>query len=399
MEWTDVSKRIEAGEDHATEFNSEFGTHRSARLALGKAICAFANGPGGLIVLGVDESGSIVGLNEDPDEVHERLAAFLQNGCSAPVCARYGRTVVANGWVHWIEVPRVQGLKPLQCDGRVYVRREQKSVEPSSGELQELFSAFGFFLNAEQVIAGAGVRDIDLDSFKSFRHAQGLDIETETRASVEDDLLNAGVVGEYFGELRPTLYGLMTFGRNPQAHLQTGNCLIRCAVYAGTDRGADVVFAADGNGRLDQQVRRTLDRIRSLGRNERHSGHFREDRPLVPEPALREALVNAIVHRDYAITGSPVLLEVFNDRAVVTSPGTLPNRMTLQSVRAGGHPRLRNEIMAHAMTVAGLAEMRGRGWPTMRRAMREFNGTEPELANDEGSKSVRVTFRLEPEHA
>ena len=119
--------------------------------------------------------------------------------------------------------------------------------------------------------------------------------------------------------------------------------------------------------------------------------------PLIPERALREALVNAVIHREYAITGSPVLFEVFIDRIEVISPGALPNHMEVESVRAGSRPRSRNESMAHAMVVAGLMERRGRGWPLMRRAMREFNGAEPKLVNEERGKFVRVTFPLEPD--
>ena len=71
------------------------------------------------------------------------------------------------------------------------------------------------------------------------------------------------------------------------------------------------------------------------------------------------------------------MLEVFDDRVVVTSPGALPNHMTVEQAKSGGAPRSRNEMMANAMVVAGLMERSGRGWPTMRHAMRAFNDTDP----------------------
>ena len=74
----------------------------------------------------------------------------------------------------------------------------------------------------------------------------------------------------------------------------------------------------------------------------------------MPESALREALVNAVIHRDYAVTGSQILLDVFDDRVAVTSPGALPNHMTVEQARRGGAPRSRNEMMANAMVVRGL---------------------------------------------
>ena len=150
-----------------------------------------------------------------------------------------------------------------------------------------------------------------------------------------------------------------------------------------------------GLGRLADQVNRAMGWFRSLGRGEAYEGLRRRDIPPLPERALREALVNAVIHRDYAISGSQTMLEVFEDRVVVTSPGALPNHMTVEQARSGGAPRSRNEMMANAMVVAGLMERRGRGWLTMRHAMRDFNGTEPELASDQHNRFVRVTFHLQ----
>jgi len=102
------------------------------------------------------------------------------------------------------------------------------------------------------------------------------------------------------------------------------------------------------------------------------------------------------VHRDYAITGSKILFEVFFDRVQVTSPGALPNHMTVAAVRTGGRTRSRNEQMANYMLDRQYMERRGRGWLVMHRAMQEFNGTEPEIEHDEKSRFVTVSFKLTP---
>ncbi len=252
----------------------------------------------------------------------------------------------------------------------------------------------GFVPTKEQIIRSAGMDDIDLGAFRSFQRAQNIETRKAPQPATEDDLRNAGVIGEDDGSFHPTLYGLMVFGKEPQSHRQTGSFHIQCAAYASRDRASDVILVGEGKGRLDEQVRRALGWIRSLGWSESYAGVVRRDRPLIPDLALREALVNAVIHRDYAITGSPIQLEVFGDRVDVTSPGTLPNHMTVESVRSGGRPRSRNESMAHAMVVANMMERRGRGWPVMRDAMLDFNETEPVLVNDEGGKFVRVRFLL-----
>ena len=394
MEWLDVLRRIEAGEGSRTEFKRGLGD----LSAIGRALCAFGNGDGGLIILGVDDAEAIVGVREDAEQVQERLTGFLQTGCSVPISARCGRHEDPNGWVHWIEVPRqLRGFEPLHYDGRFWVRRERSSVQPSPAELQELFNAFGFVLTEEQAIRAASMEDIDLDAFRSFLRAQGLDTEEDPQPPVQEDVRNAGALTVSDGSLHPTLYGTMVFGRDPQSHPQTSNFFIQCAAYAGVDRASDIVSVSDAKGRLEDQVQRAVGWCRSLGRREEYRGILREDVPLIPDRALREALVNAVIHREYAITASTVLFEVFSGRVDVTSPGALPNHIAVESVRSGSRLRSRNESMAHAMVVARLMERRGRGWPLMRRAMRESNGTEPEIVNDEREKFVRVTFRLDPD--
>ena len=391
MQWADVLRRIERGEDAATEFKRGFGDLG----AIGKALCAFANGEGGLVVIGVDDSGTIVGTKEDPDTVQERLTGFLQSGCGKPVSAECARFHTDDGWVHWVEVRRHQrGYEPFSHDGRFWIRRARSTVAPSPSELQELFNAFGFVFTEQRTLPSATARDIDAGAFRSFMQAQGKRTEGEPQPDPDQDLRNASVCDWLDGVLRPTLYGLMVFGRDPQGHPHTTSLFVQCAAYAGADQASDVLSAGEGKGRLDEQVHRAVGWFRSLGRRESYRGLYREDIPSVPEEVLREALVNAVIHRDYALTGSQVLLEVFDDRIDVTSPGALPNHMTVEQARSGGFPRSRNEMMANAMVVRRLMERRGRGWLLMRDRMSRFNGTEPELISDRDGRYVRVTFRL-----
>ena len=391
MEWPDILRRIESGESDQTEFKS--GLDLSS---IGSAVCAFANTEGGIVVLGVNNSGEIVGVRNSPETVQERLTAFLQSGCSSPVSASIGSHQDTNGWVHWIEVPRQRSFEPLSYSGRVYVRRARSSVQPSSSELQELYNIFGAIVTEERVIQAATVDEIDVQGFRSYLAGQGLETDQEPQPDAESDLRNRNVIADLGGVFHPTLYGLIAFGKGPQRYPQTGNFRVECVAYYGEDRASDVLQVADGRGTLDEQVKRSVGWFLGLGRFESYVGLVREDRWLLPEAAIREALVNAVVHRDYAITGSKVMLEVFSDRVDVSSPGSLPNHMSVESVRAGGVPRSRNELMANYMVVRRLMEQRGRGWPVMRKAMREFNGTEPGLEHDAQGRSVKVTFQLSP---
>ncbi|MDE0135366.1 MAG: putative DNA binding domain-containing protein [Acidimicrobiaceae bacterium] len=390
MQWTDILNRIAAGEDQFTEFKPHFRD----RDKVGKTICAFANTDGGLVVLGVSDSRHVIGVTEDSEQVQERLTSFLQTGCSSPVSARLGRHEDPLGWVHWIEVPRLRGFEPMRYDGRVWVRRGRSSVEPSPSELQDLYNLFGYILTEERTIEAATSGDIDLGAFRAYLRQLGIETEEEPQPHADDDLRNRSVLVDVGGQLRPTLYGVLAFGTEPQRYPQTANFRIECAAYAGADRAAPPLVVSGATGRLDEQLTRALAWFQTLGRFETYSELLRTDRYLLPIEALREALTNAVAHRDYAITGSKIQLDVFEDRAELTSPGSLPNHMTPDSVRAGGSARSRNESIANYLLTMRFMEQRARGWPLMRAAMREFNGSEPELDHDADARFVRVTFRL-----
>lgn len=390
MNWPDIERRIEAGEDEQTEFKRGLEDLKP----VGRAVCAFANTAGGTVILGVSDSQKIVGVAEDAERVLERLSAFLQSGCSSPVAARVEHHQHPLGWVLWIEVPSQRGFEPLRLDGKVWIRRHRATVEPEPKELQELYNVFGYVLTEAQTIQAGTASHIDLRMFREFLEKQGLETEGEPQPPVEGDLRNRGLLRELGGSPHATLYGSMCYGKEPQIYPQTRSFFIQCAAYQGADQASTVLQVADAAGRLDEQVRRALGWFAGLGRYESYQDLVRKDTPLLPAAALREALVNAVVHRDYAKTGAKIMFEVFERHVDVTSPGGLPYHMNVESVQAGGNPRSRNESMVFFMQVMGFMERRGRGWPVMRKAMREFNGTEPEMMQAPGSDYVRVRFRL-----
>lgn len=250
-----------------------------------------------------------------------------------------------------------------------------------------------WLLTEEQTITAATVDDLDAHGFRRHLARQGLDL-TDPQPTLEDDLRNFGAIAEFDGALHPTLFGLLAFGKQPQAFPATGNFWIHCVAYAGRDQAADLSTAREAKGTLDEQVASASGWARAFGHRERYDGIVREDIPLLPLAAIREAVVNAVAHRDYAVIGSKIQLEVFADRVDITSPGALPNHLTIDAVRRGGRTRTRNEQMANFLLARGFMEQRGRGYPLMRQAMREFNGTEPELTEDQSARFFTVTFRL-----
>ena len=391
MDWPTLLRRIQHGEDEHTEFKRELELKK-----VGKAMAAFANSDGGLVILGVDDDGTIVGVRGAAEAVSEKLTSFLQNGLSAPLQARIGRHESPHGWVHWLEVPRQRGFEPYRHGGVVYVRRARSSVEPGGPELADLYNTFGDIVTEERMIDGAPVGHVDIQAFAAYLHRLGLSLDAEPKVDLVDDLRARGVVAGSGVEVRATVYGVLSFGKTPQSYAQTQNFWIQCVEYGGVDRAAPVIQVADGKGRLDEQVDRALGWLAGLRRGEVYQGTTRIDVPILPVTAAREVLVNAVAHRDYAIMGSKVLVERFTDRLEVTSPGRLPNGITLASVTRGGNPRTRNQSMTNYLLAMGKMEQRGRGWPIIHGAMQELNGTTPCIEEDRDARWVRVTLKTAP---
>jgi predicted HTH transcriptional regulator len=395
MECTEVHARIQAGEDLHTELGRFRHWNEKDWL---EAVCAFANTEGGLVVLGVDATGRIEGVPMASEEVQERLTSGLQTALNMPVRARLGRHLKDGDQVHWIEVARMRGPEPMRLRGRVLVRRGRSSVDPDPTELQELYNAFGLVFTEERVVPGTSIDDIEPNAFREFMRRRGVDLGSEPALPFAVDLENREVISrDLDGERRATLFGLLCFGKDPQGLAPTRNFFVDLVAYAGTDRGDAVLLSGEARGRLDEQVHRAEAWLRGLGRSERYVGMRRVDEWLLPMRAFRECVVNAVAHRDYTILGSRILVEVFDDRVVVTSPGALPNHKRPESVLAGGTPRSRNESMASFLSDQGLMEQRGSGYPRITRAMAEFNGTGPKLEHDRDERWVRVTlWRVPP---
>ena len=214
-------------------------------------------------------------------------------------------------------------------------------------------------------------------------------------------LLNLDLLTEIEGRIYATVAGLLLFGQNPNRRLPQAG--ITAVAFPGREKD----YAA-----VDQEwIRGPLASMRSLRRRplekgvidravdfvERNAGAFawlegarRRRKKALPRDAVREAIVNAVAHRDYSISGTDIEISLYADRLEVISPGRLPNGITIEKMMEGGRAA-RNELVKEILRDYGYAEHWGMGVRNRIIAtMREHNGTEPGLIEEEHRFTVRL---------
>lgn len=215
-------------------------------------------------------------------------------------------------------------------------------------------------------VAGASLDDLDLETLEAYvrRRIPGLGGEAGV---FERAAARLGLVGAVAGQPTPTVVGLLAFGTVPQvARPEWG---VSVARIRGISLADAVVARLDAEGNLTELVRQALEFVRSNTRAAPNLLTPAEISPEYPEEAVREALVNALVHRDYRLSGR-VSLRIFNDRLEVWSPGGLALPISLDELaQHGGASFPRNPLLAATARHLGLLEQIGRGIPTIRRTI------------------------------
>lgn len=296
---------------------------------LAESLVALANADGGLIVLGVDQEGRPTEriLEEDAEAAVRQAVAY----CRPPVPSSWQSVELPTGRYIGLSVPRSLELHSL-ADGRVLVRRRDENKALTGQEIQTLAASRPTGEYETEVVPGARRADLDeaiLEEYLDKRQSR-----TGRRDEDLDELLFE--IGATDRQGNPTMVGLLLFGRNPQAFFpQSGVVFVK---FPGTDpRGED---GGVGYGRRDEltgPLAKIIERAWNIVFEEMSvgavvSGLVRDDVTEYPRFAVREALVNAVAHRDYRISGRRIEIRMYADRLEIISPGGLPGYMTLENL-------------------------------------------------------------------
>ena len=366
---------------------------------------AFANRPGGgLLLLGLDERRSfqVVGVG-DAHRLQEEIS-HLAADMEPPLRPEFtvaeidGHTVVA---VELFEIPGEQKpcyYRPAGLQRGAYLRLGNTNRQMTDYEI------FGYVsartqpaFDGEPVLEGTladlnrAALDAHLAQLRRTRpQASYLD------APLEQVLTQLRVVRDVQGVLRPTLAGLLMFGNYPQAF--EPQLVITFLHYYGvteeepTPRGERFLDNRKFEGTIPEMVEQATNTVMaSIRKSSLIEGLYRRDVPEYPESAIREAVVNAVAHRDYShfVRGSYIQIRLFADRLEVQTPGGLYGGVTEDNLE--DEQSTRNRVLMRLLEDLHLVENRGSGIRAMLEAMRAAN-LEPPRFQDRRT-SFWLTFR------
>lgn len=387
-----LNELIANGENSFVEFKKD--TVRPEQLA--KEIVAFANWRGGVILLGVSDEGKIVGVSRT--DIEEWVMNICTNRITPAVIPSFQYIKYVKKQIAVIEISAGIAKPYAVRDGErltYYIRIGSTSRIADTQQLRRLFQSSGEIHVETMPVNGAIYEHLDFDAIKSyFRDARQFD-DTPDDADREEWqrlLINNDFMTKTEHEtIVGTIVGTVLFAQSPARFLPAA--AVSAVAYRGTEKDYDTAERTDFNLPLTpdslakelmlfgqrylsyEKLRNNVQRIRYWS---------------IPPEALRETLMNALAHRDYTQPGT-IEFSIYSDRVEIVSPGSLPNTVTVERMKAGCRVP-RNPILIQTLKDYGLVEHMGMGVRNkIIKTMKENDGEEPEFITNEFE--VKVILR------
>ncbi len=394
---TELLEIITDGENSGVEFKRDVVENH----ALAKELVAFSNFSGGMVLLGVEDDGTIFGITR-PD-LEECVMTTCRDKIRPSIIPFFEviREVEPGKDVALVSVTRGYDVHSLWHNNRntYYIRVGTQSREPSPEELGRLFQQRGAFRAELRPVSGASLVDFDRRRLRDyFGRIRQQDMPPDEDDAAWQRLL---VNTEIMTEEGVTVGGMLLFGTTPNRFLAHAG--IDAAAFPGTEKDyeareraalrgpmtplLDINSAVVENGLVEQAlefVRRNTP-VAAVLENGR-----RIEKPTYPPEVLREAVVNALIHRDYLLTSTDIELAVYSDRLEIISPGRLPNGITPERMRTGCRAA-RNQLLKDVMRDYRYLEHMGMGVPRkIIIGMMAHNGSAPDLVEEQERFILRL---------
>ena len=390
MEAIELIELIGRGEDSRTQFKQSQDVTNAKSLA-GEMV-AFANSKGGRILIGVDDTGSIIGLSPDDIRRINQLISNTATDCVRPSINPETENIsVGVLLVMVVTVPEGISKPYADNDGVFWVKSGADKRRVTSREEVQRMLQSADLVNADEVpVEGTTSGDIDLQHFGAFfekQYGEPLDnMLDKAGISLGQLLNNLGLARE----ATLNLAGVMLFGRNPQRHRPA--FVIKAVSFVGNDpAGNKYRDSQDIEGCLRDLYKGTSSFLtRNLQRLQDEKGFNTEGDLEVPPAALEELIVNMLLHRDYFIS-APWRVMLFDDRIELISPGALPNNITVENIR-NGVSVIRNPLIASFATKGNELPYRGIG-TGIRRALAAVPDLELESDYERNLFTARIPRR------
>jgi len=360
-----------------------------------QAICAFANDlpnhrQPGYLLIGVKDNGSLSGLSVT-DQLLQELGAIRSNGnVLFPPAMSVVKFSLQGGDVAVVEV-LPSDMPPVRYKGRVYIRvgpRKAIANEQEERILSERRTAAIRSFDARPCI-DSNLEDLALGQFDAYRR-EAVDAETiaANHRDIEQQLASLRIYD--LGRACPTFAGILLFGKNPRFFLP--GAYIQYLKLPGLDLTDIPEDQAEISGDLNSMMRELELRVKSFVQTSMHQVNSLEERLLsdYPEWALRELLMNAVMHRNYE-SNSPVRFYVFSDHIEIQSPGGLYGEATKENFPTRNS--YRNPVISEAMKSLGFVNRFGYGVQRAQALLKENGNSPAEFLFDEHSVLAKIYRR------
>lgn len=360
---------------------------------ISEIICAFLNDKGGWIVVGIDDKGNYIGVNDD--EINKELQLEITNHISPLPLVYIQKELYKDKSVILVTV--VKGsLPPYSYKGRYYINREGLIIVPSPDEISCLMRDSFSVKSGWESIVSLNAERSDLDeNLMNKVYNQGLSSSRllKSNTGLLSTLSELNLVDSY--QIKNGAIAL--FSKNTRKFIPQSRIRIQLMSKGKTANHFDDTVILEGN--VFYLLKETIDYFKKRLPKQSffiESETLRIDDYIYPIEVIDEAISNALIHRDYSDSFDEITIFIYSDKIEITNPGQLPdNLIKNKNVVLPHNSILRNPLMAEVFYIAGEMEKTGRGMPLISNKMKELGKKLPEWTISNNRTTLIIYNKLE----